>query len=238
MDNKYCRYFEGTGWLEPMKTYAQNFEDVVLRRAFPDLTSGFYVDIGGYHPTSHSVTKYFYDKGWSGINIEPNPSLLKVFEQERVRDLNLGLAIGAERSRIDLHIVGDTGLTSTIQSVAKSHEKSGYSITEVLAVDLIPLEDLFTDFCGNKTVDFLKVDVEGGESNVLNPCAFELCRPRIILAENSNGYHESLLEKGYIFCWYDGLNRWYVRTEDEWRCDLIARPVSLWDGISNIERPW
>jgi FkbM family methyltransferase len=238
MNKQFCRLFEGTGFLEPMVTYAQNFEDVTLRRALGDIEKGFYVDIGGYHPTSHSVTKYFYDKGWSGINVEPNPKFLSIFLNERKRDINLGLAIGDSRSQIDLHILGDTGLTSTVKEVANSHKKSGYEITDVLTVEMITLEDLLGTYCNQITIDFLKIDVEGAEGIVLNPCNFDRHRPRIILAENSDSYNDLLQTRGYIFCWFDGLNRWYVRKEDEWRCDLIARPVSIWDSVSNINHPW
>ena len=54
-----------------MLTYAQNFEDVMLARLFQAQSVGFYVDIGAWHPTELSVTRHFYDLGWSGINIEP-----------------------------------------------------------------------------------------------------------------------------------------------------------------------
>ena len=52
-------------------SYAQNFEDVLLNRVFRDRLDGSYIDIGALHPTIDSVTKAFYDRGWSGINIEP-----------------------------------------------------------------------------------------------------------------------------------------------------------------------
>ena len=52
-------------------SYAQNFEDVILRRALKDIEKGFYVDVGAHDPVIDSVTKAFYDLGWRGINIEP-----------------------------------------------------------------------------------------------------------------------------------------------------------------------
>jgi len=58
-----------------MISYAQNFEDVILERIFKDKESGFYVDIGACHPVYDSVTYHFYLKGWSGINVEPQPGL-------------------------------------------------------------------------------------------------------------------------------------------------------------------
>jgi hypothetical protein len=41
-----------------MLTYAQNFEDVMLARLFGEQSSGFYIDIGAWHPTELSVTKH------------------------------------------------------------------------------------------------------------------------------------------------------------------------------------
>ena len=52
-------------------SYAQNFEDVMLRRVFAELDTGFYIDVGANDPSADSVTKAFYDAGWHGINIEP-----------------------------------------------------------------------------------------------------------------------------------------------------------------------
>ena len=52
-------------------SHAQNFEDVILNRALEDVESGFYIDIGANDPDIDSVTRYFYEKGWSGIKIEP-----------------------------------------------------------------------------------------------------------------------------------------------------------------------
>ena len=75
-----------------MISYAQNFEDVILWRVFKDIISGFYIDVGAYHPRIDSVTKWFYDQGWNGINIEPSKEYLDRFYDERPRDLNLNLA--------------------------------------------------------------------------------------------------------------------------------------------------
>src|SRR2546423_10649850 len=64
-------------------TYAQNFEDVILARVFSGCTDGFYVDVGAGDPLNLSVTKWFYDLGWDGINIEPNRALFKRLVEAR-----------------------------------------------------------------------------------------------------------------------------------------------------------
>jgi peptide methionine sulfoxide reductase MsrB len=54
-------------------TYAQNQEDIMLHRALRDVQKGFFIDVGAQHPVVDSVTKFFYDQGWRGINIDPMP---------------------------------------------------------------------------------------------------------------------------------------------------------------------
>src|SRR4051794_12375444 len=72
--------------LPAMTSYAQNFEDVIIRRALQDIEGGFYVDIGAFDGSLDSVTRWFYDHGWRGINIEPNPQLFANLQRDRPED--------------------------------------------------------------------------------------------------------------------------------------------------------
>ena len=67
-------------------SYAQNGEDVVLWRALSDVESGNYLDIGANDPQLFSVTRSFYDRGWSGLCVEPQAELVEKFRAERPRD--------------------------------------------------------------------------------------------------------------------------------------------------------
>lgn len=78
--------------LPHMVSYTPNFEDVLLRRCFPDVKDGFYVDIGAFDPTLSSVTKWFYDNGWTGVNVEPGP-IFEEIERSRPRDINIRAAV-------------------------------------------------------------------------------------------------------------------------------------------------
>ena len=82
-----------------MISYAQNFEDVVLMRALKDVNNGFYIDVGAFSPDFHSVTKAFYERGWRGINIEPNPECEAPFKSSRPRDVHLAVAVGDVQDR-------------------------------------------------------------------------------------------------------------------------------------------
>ena len=74
-------------------SYAQNCEDVLLHRALRSVSKGFYIDVGAGDPELNSVTKAFYDAGWSGINIEPLPMRFNRLVAERLRDINLAIVI-------------------------------------------------------------------------------------------------------------------------------------------------
>src|SRR5271165_1880676 len=80
----------------PFISYAQNYEDVILWRALREVEGGFYVDVGAADPEEYSVTCAFYERGWSGINMEPLDEYFAKLVQARPRDRNLKVAVGRE----------------------------------------------------------------------------------------------------------------------------------------------
>lgn len=84
-------------------SYARNFEDVMLSRAFRDVASGFYVDARAGDPLCGSVTKHFYDAGWTGINCESREKFYQMLRASRARDINWKMALGdvAESGGLD-----------------------------------------------------------------------------------------------------------------------------------------
>src|SRR3712207_1823525 len=108
------------GWVPPPAaspipvSYSQNAEDIRLARVFT-AERGFYVDVGAGDPTAGSLTKLFYDRGWSGINVEPGPMFERLLV-ERPRDVNLNVAVAATAGRHDLWISRPHwGLTTTVE---------------------------------------------------------------------------------------------------------------------------
>ncbi len=77
----------------PMISYAQNDENVLLRRIFPDAADGCFIDVDATDPVFHSVTKHFSDRGWRGINVEPIPEMHQLIHEGRPRDVNLNLVV-------------------------------------------------------------------------------------------------------------------------------------------------
>ena len=79
---------------EVMVSHAQNFEDVMLARALKNTQQGFYVDVGAWDPNVETVTRYFYERGWRGINVEPALTYYEMLQTCRPRDINLRVAAG------------------------------------------------------------------------------------------------------------------------------------------------
>ena len=80
---------------------------MILYCALKDVDKGFYIDVGANDPTSLSVTKFFYDRGWHGINIEPLTDKCALLSEMRPRDINLCVGLGSERGKLEIFEAGE-----------------------------------------------------------------------------------------------------------------------------------
>jgi len=206
-----------------MISYAQNLEDVMLARAFAGQGTGFYIDIGVWHPTIDSVTRHFYDLGWHGVNVEPLPEQYALIAAARPRDFNLCAAVCSQPGTVMIHRISGTGLSTLRHDHAATHEAAGFR-PESIEVPTIGLEQLCDEHSAGRTIDFMKIDVEGAEAEVIASGNWTRFRPRVLVVEatvpNSPvaayaDWEPGLLQADYHFVYFDGLNRWYVRGEDE-----------------------
>jgi FkbM family methyltransferase len=220
-------------------SYAQNFEDVMLWRALKHIECGFYIDVGANDPKIDSVTKAFYDRGWRGINIEPVAQWYEKLQEERVRDINLQLAIGAEAGELTFYELPDTGLSTIDKSIAERHEaERGYKKQEYL----VPVKTM-TEICKHyheAPIHFLKIDVEGAEKQVLAGLDLTKIRPWIIVVESTlpntqlEDYEEwepIILGSGYDYVYFDGLNRFYVANEHVELKASFKAPPNFFDNF-------
>jgi FkbM family methyltransferase len=218
----------------PMISFAQNGEDVLLNRLFPADYRGTYVDVGANHPTLHSVTRHFYDRGWRGINVEPVSRVYEMLVAERPEDLNLSLALSDHQGSMTLHESVDAlGMSTLDPDFAAGLLDHGFPCVE-RAVPVTTLAALCERHVGDRTVDFLKIDVEGHEAAVIRGGDWGRWRPRVVLVEATiapETWEALLLTAGYLPAAFDGLNRYYVRGEDEAWLPLLRAPVNVLDDF-------
>jgi FkbM family methyltransferase len=224
----------------PPLSYAQRFEDFHLWRCFGGQTDGFYIDIGAGHPVYDNVSFAFYLAGWRGICVEPNPALAALNRAVRRRDhLYEGLA-GAAAGEATLYLQREFhGLSTTVAEHAQTAAKEVGRQAEVVTLPVTTLAALCEQHAP-PTYDFLKVDVEGAEADVLRGADFSKARPRIIMVEAIKPFSlapawdewEPMLAKaGYSYVWDDELNRYYVAEEARGLAEkLAAGPKWYADG--------
>lgn len=225
-------------------SYAQNYEDVMLWRALKHIKHGFYIDVGAAWPDNHSVTKAFFDAGWSGINIEPNPDLLQHYFTQRPHDINLNLAISDTPGSQTMGFIDQTGLSSLEQHIIDAHSAEGYVVRET-TVEVTTLQAVCQQYATHRDIHFLKVDVEGYERQALLSNDWSTIRPWIVLVEATypmqqrESHHEwesILLEANYCFAYADGLNRFYVSNEHVELLEAFKYPPNVFDRFQLSEQ--
>jgi FkbM family methyltransferase len=222
---------------EPIVSYSQNGEDVRLWRVFRSVAEGFYVDVGAADPDVDSVTRLFYEHGWSGVNIEPSPCFTAL-EEARPRDVNLPIVIGEREESVPFFVTYPSLATSTVDLAAHQNIPEAIERVEEISVPQRRLESVIREHAANRTIHFLKVDVEGAERQVLASSDWALFRPVVVLVEAVESWSttpthkrwESILtEAGYRFAAFDGINRFYVAEGYDHLIPSLAYPISALD---------
>ena len=221
----------------PIVSWAVNHEDVLLRRVFADVEAGSYVDVGANHPTFHSLTKTFYDIGWSGINIEPLRAMYESLVLERTRDINLNIACSDAPGLVTLYTPGNYDELSTlIPDSAFLGPQDGVTSS---VVEARPLREVVDEYVSGD-VHFLKIDVEGAELQVLKGADLSRFRPWVIVVELARDGHLQpekdeilgLLDAaGYDDVFFDGINEYFLdRSRKEQLGHKFSAPVNVNDN--------
>lgn len=188
-------------------SYSQEGEDMILARIFENKIQGFYVDIGAHHPQRFSNTMIFYKRGWRGINIDAMPGSMAPFFAERPLDINLEAAVSDKSELLTFHIFKEPALNTFSESLAQEYITSNNEILYKKEIKTRPLESLLDEYLPpNQEIDFLSIDVEGLDLEVLKSNNWTKYRPQIILFEyqgfeiNSflqSSFYKFIMDKGY-----------------------------------------
>jgi FkbM family methyltransferase len=166
-------------------SWSQEGEDMVLQRIFGSKKSGFYVDVGAHHPKRFSNTYLFYRRGWRGINVDAMPGSMKLFNKLRPRDTNLEIGVAQHEGTLDYYVFNEPALNSFSAELSeeRSLASNPYHLKDVIKVDVKPLRDILDCYLGGRNIDFLSIDVEGLDLDVLASNDWSKYRPNFVLAE-------------------------------------------------------
>jgi len=168
-------------------SYSQCGEDLIVNYIFQNIIKNpkpSYIDIGAHHPFNLSNTALFYKKGYKGINIEPNPLLIKQFKKHRKKDVNLNIGIGEREGKFAFYNLSDPALSTFVKEEAEILIKNNrVSLIEELNLDILPINSVIEKYSNSKFPNFLSLDVEGLDEKILHTIDFNFSAPDVICVE-------------------------------------------------------
>jgi len=169
-------------------------EDAAVLDYFKGKKNGFYIDVGCHHPTYINNTYLLYKQNWSGINIDISQFSIDLFNHMRPQDLNYNCAISNKNKIVKLFYQKEFSQLSTIKSIqAKSVFQGNIKEKDIQAFSLD--EILNRDKYKNTKIDFLNIDVEGADLEVLEGLSFDKFKPELICLE----IHDKEVKKSEIY---------------------------------------
>lgn len=207
-------------------SFSQKGEDLIIERIIGIKKKGFYIDIGAHNPNIFNNTKRFYIKGWSGINIEPNPVLIREFIRQRRRDINLNIGIRKLPGVATFYEFEADSLSTFSKDEKENNLKLGYKLKQELRIPVLSLKSVIEKYCKTK-IDFISIDTEGLDYEVLQSNDWKKFRPKIVCIEtgdfnsmitgiksNKKDFISSFMTKNGFIKYYDnGLNTIYLNNE-------------------------
>lgn len=182
--------------------WAQAGEDFAIENILKGQEKGFFIDIGAHHPERFSLTKRLNLKGWVGINVDADSKLIKKFMSDRRLDQNIAAVVG-EKSDYNFYEFKERALSTIDESRAKDLILSGRKLIDIRSVKGIQLSEIFKRVPHGVTVDFMNIDIEGGELEALKSGKFEKMKyedlPNWILIETKPPIKSALEELSVMY---------------------------------------
>lgn len=161
----------------PNKHFAQFGEDILISTIFRDIKKGFYIDIGAYHPFKGSLTYNLYKKGWKGLNIDLSKASIELFQIARPLDININCAIGPENKETFYYENSPIHQQNSLIQQTNNQKKikiNSYTLETVLNKN------------GFLKVDYLNIDTEGNEIDIIKSIDFDKINPILITLEDNS----------------------------------------------------
>lgn len=166
-------------------SFSQDGEDLILSQLFYGVSDGLFVDIGAHHPIHFSNTYKFYLLGWRGLNIDAMPGSMKEFDLIRPEDINLEIGISNDSKSLNFFIFEQSKVNTFSEQMANEHLNNGGCLLSNVKVPTERIDRILEkNLKENTKIDFLSLDVEGLEFEVLTSNDWVKYRPKVILVES------------------------------------------------------
>jgi len=217
--------------------YSQFGEDKILFDIFERKTKGVCVEVGANNGVDDSTSLFFEKIGWKCVLIEPNPYLCQQIRASRSA-LVYECAASNHSGIITLHVVEGAARSDGLSTISTNKEdhnriKSLGFTSSPVQVRTMTLNEILTDAQINSDIDFITIDVEGHEYEVIEGFSLEKWKPQIILVEDNSNFEnntvsKSLKKSGYVRFHRTGVNDWYAHRTNKQFVNIRSRSLITW----------
>lgn len=186
-----------------IRSYSQYGEDIIIARFLNKLgmMDINYIDIGIPDPIGGSNTFYFYCTGNAGICVEPNPEVIEEIREVRQNDIVVNCGVGShaeDGTEIKYtRFARNNALNTFSQNLVKQRVAEGFEVKDVINVPIISLDHLIEKYYGEKTPDYISIDAEAYEVNILKDFNFKKYKVKIFCIEKCNGVADIMKKNKY-----------------------------------------
>ena len=163
---------------KPRLAYSHWGVDLIITKLLNSKNRGIYIDVGCHHPFLNNHTYLLYKSGWEGINIDVDYNSIDMFNFFRKSDVNIQTAVTDHKGEVDLFFYHNRAAKNTISKEFGSDAKEKKKINSDTLNNIIENSKF-----KNSKIDFVSIDVEGNEMNVLNGFNLKKYKPKLILLE-------------------------------------------------------
>ena len=210
----YFYFFKNYKLIKNSKSFSQEGEDKFLLEYFKDRINGFYIDVGAFHPYRINNTYLLYKKGFRGINIDISATSIDFFDLARPDDVNLN--VGASDKFEDKFFFSKKNLSfhNTLSKSLAESKIQTEPFKKKYSISCKPLDKIIQETkYSNKTINFLNIDAEGYDYQVLLGLNLKKNNPEVIcieissLVDKKNEYYKDtkiykhLIKYGYKLSW-------------------------------------